>query len=126
MERKSVYSLSAMISFIICVLIVVIFDDHYMIRGFVGDVVVITLVYSTVKIFMDVKAIALCVYVLLFAYILEVLQYFRLIEWIGLEDNSMAKIIIGSTFDPMDLLAYTLGFLFTYILELLVFKRLIE
>ncbi|SFP54210.1 DUF2809 domain-containing protein [Enterovibrio norvegicus] len=49
------------------------------------------------------------VVVLVFAYCVEIGQYFRFVEVVGLQSNKLASIVIGSTFDWLDLLAYTLG-----------------
>lgn len=47
--------------------------------------------------------------VLLFAWAIETAQYFQVVRLLGLEDNALARIVIGTTFDVRDLLAYSLG-----------------
>ena len=47
--------------------------------------------------------------VLLFSFAVEIGQYFRLAELLGLMDCKVARIVIGSTFDAKDLLAYAIG-----------------
>lgn len=123
MEKKRVYIISSSIFFIVCVLIVVLLSDNHLIRGFLGDVLVIAFIYSFIKIFIDLKPIKLCISILLFAYIVEFIQYLKFVELVGLGENRIARIIIGTTFDVRDLLAYTLGAIFTYILEIKLFKR---
>jgi len=45
----------------------------------------------------------------LFAYLIELGQYFDLVSILKLENYTIARIVIGSTFDVLDLLAYTIG-----------------
>jgi hypothetical protein len=57
------------------------------------------------------------IFVLLFSYTLEVLQYFKLVELLGLQTYKLARIAIGTSFEWIDLLAYTLGVVFVLFLE---------
>ncbi len=79
------------------------------IRPFGGDVLVVVWLYFFLKSFLNMSPLKLSIAVLLFAYGIEIAQYFNLVNLLGLEDYKLARIIIGSTFDPMDLLAYTIG-----------------
>lgn len=47
--------------------------------------------------------------VLLFSYLVEILQYFNIIEILGLQHLRWARIIIGTSFAWQDLAAYTAG-----------------
>jgi hypothetical protein len=48
-------------------------------------------------------------FVLLFSYVIEILQYFHLVSLLGLQNNKIARIIIGTSFAWMDLVAYSVG-----------------
>ncbi|PIZ96292.1 MAG: DUF2809 domain-containing protein [Candidatus Magasanikbacteria bacterium CG_4_10_14_0_2_um_filter_33_14] len=120
MSKKTNYIISSIISLLLGVLS---FGNNPFIRGFLGDIIVIIFIYSVIKIFFNIKPIKLSLSVLLFAYIIEFLQYFHFIELLGLQKNIIAQIILGSTFDVYDLLAYTIGFLFVYIWEIKLFKK---
>ena len=61
--------------------------------------------------------------VLLFSYLVEVLQYFNFVEIIGLQDNKLARIVIGTSFSWWDILFYTLGILFVILVEKLALKN---
>lgn len=117
MKRRLVYILSTTICFIICLLIVLLLNDNQFIRGFIGDVVAIILIYCFVKIFVEVDSLKLSTSILLFSVLLEILQYLKLINYIGLGQSKVAKIIIGTTFDFRDLLAYVLGTIIVYLLD---------
>jgi hypothetical protein len=47
--------------------------------------------------------------VLLFAYLIETLQYFDLVGKLGLKHSRIANIVIGNSFAWLDIIAYTLG-----------------
>lgn len=63
------------------------------------------------------EAVKAAVLVLLFAYAIELLQYLQFINWIGLEENTFAKVVLGSQFDWKDILAYTVGALVIIFIE---------
>ena len=93
------------------VLIALFVNDQF-VRPFVGDMLVVLLMYSFVRMFLVVKnhtLLAVCI--LAFAYFVELGQYFELVSRLGLADSQVASIIIGTSFDWRDLLAYTLGFI---------------
>ncbi|GMQ57270.1 hypothetical protein AN1V17_16650 [Vallitalea sediminicola] len=117
MKRRLVYILATTICFIICLLIVLLLSHNQFIRGFIGDVVVIILIYCFIKIFVEVDSLKLSISILLFSVLLEILQYLKFINYIGLGQSKVAKIIIGTTFDFRDLLAYVLGTIIVYLLD---------
>jgi len=98
----------AVLLFLIEVLIAAYLHDR-IIRPYIGDFLVVILLYCFVKSFFDIPALPLAISVLLFAYIIEVLQYFNLVYRLGLEKSNIARIIIGSSFEWIDLIAYTAG-----------------
>lgn len=120
-SARKYYIISTIVLFIICVLIVKLFSHQPIIRGFIGDVLVVGLIYSFVKIVFDFNTLKLSISVLLFAYLVEILQYFSIVDVLGLSENRLAKIVIGSTFDVIDLVAYTLGLVLVIMFERKIF-----
>lgn len=55
--------------------------------------------------------------VLIFAYCIELLQYFKILALFGLEKSMIAKLIIGNAFDWKDVVAYTIGIFVVLYLE---------
>ncbi|NLK87397.1 MAG: DUF2809 domain-containing protein [Clostridiaceae bacterium] len=126
-NRKIVYIILTIICFAICALIVAFFSKARFIRGFAGDVVIIALLYFLIKVFIDAKPLRLALFTLASAFTVEFLQYFRIIDLLGLEKSKIARIVIGSVFDPMDLLAYFIGAVLVYIIDsALVEKYILE
>lgn len=94
--------------FLIEVAIAVFFDDQF-IRPFVGDVLVVILIYSFVRTFWKIKTNVAALSVLVFACFIEGLQYLNLIDKLGWRQYKVLAIILGTTFDWKDILAYVLG-----------------
>ena len=98
------------------VLIALFINDTF-VRPFLGDVLVVMLIFSAIRIFYSGKKRNLAIFVLLFSFFVEFSQYFRLIEIFGWEDIRFAQIILGSTFDVLDLFAYVIGAAIMYIID---------
>ena len=67
------------------------------------------LIYCAVKAFLNTPVVATAIWVLIFSYVIETLQYFHLVKLLGLQHSSLAKTVIGTNFAWTDILAYTLG-----------------
>lgn len=117
MKRRLVYFCLTILCLIACIFIVILFNDNQFIRGFIGDIIVISLIYFFIKIFYDFHAVKLTVFTLLVAFITEFLQYIKITTFFGLEHNTIAQLILGSVFDPYDLIAYTIGAILVYIID---------
>lgn len=117
MKRKLTYFILTILCFALCVLIVKTLSNYQTIRGFIGDVLVTILIYCFIKIFINIKPLKLSIIVLIFSYTVEFLQYFHFIDIIRLGDSEIARIIIGTTFDWRDLMAYSIGIITVYILD---------
>ena len=86
-------------------------------RHTIGDYLVVILLYYFVKSFFIIPPKKLAVSILFFSFTMEILQYFKLVELLGLQNNRLASIIIGNTFSYGDLIAYTLGVITVYYIE---------
>ena len=93
------------------------FAHDRIIRPYIGDLLVVILIYCFVKSFLDSPVKPTAIGVLVFAYAVEISQYFHLINLLGLENSSLARIILGTSFEWVDLLAYTIGIVVVIILE---------
>jgi len=113
-QRK--YFIWAIILFITEVLIAAFVHDK-IVRPYFGDFLVVILIYCFIKSFLDIPVFPLAVSVLLFAYLIELLQYYGIAQRLGLEKSGIARIVIGSSFGWMDLVAYTAGIFFLLFLE---------
>jgi len=110
-------------SFIICLIIffievlIALFVNDSFIRPYGGDILVVILIYYFLKSFIETKTIYLVVAVLLFAYLVEIGQYFRMVEVLGLQGNTVMRVIIGSSFSWWDIICYTIGGAICYLIN---------
>lgn len=110
------YFVAAIFLFIVEVLIALFVRDRF-VRPYFGDYLVVMLVYCAVRSVIQATPSKVAIGVLLFAYLIEMLQYFRIVDLLGLEKNRIAKVVIGYGFDWSDILAYTLGVITIIIVE---------
>jgi len=87
------------------------------IRPYGGDFLVVILIYCFVKSFMNTPVLVTTIAVLLFAYAVEISQYFHLVNVLGLRTSSLAKALLGTSFSFIYLLMYTLGAATILVLE---------
>lgn len=111
------YVILSLLLFILCVLIVVLFSQNQFIRGFLGDAVIVMLIYTFMQSFSTWNSLKLSIGVTIFAFIIEFLQYLKIIKLLGFEENLFTRIVFGSVFDPLDLMAYALGGVTIYFLD---------
>ena len=79
------------------------------IRPYIGDVLAVILIYCFIKSFLEVKVFPTALFVLLFAFTVELLQYINIVEKLGLQHSKIARIIIGTSFSWVDILTYIVG-----------------
>ncbi len=107
-NKKIYYVILFTILFIIEVLIALFVHDSF-IRPYIGDMLVVILIYCFIRIFIPDRLRLLPLYIFIFALAVEISQYFKLIDVLGLSDSYLAQCIFGSSFDFKDILCYALG-----------------
>jgi len=112
------YFLTALILFLIEVFIASFVHDK-IVRPYIGDLLVVILIYCFCKSFFNAPVIITALSVLLFAYAVELLQYLNFIHYIGLQQSKLANIILGNSFEWIDMIAYTIGTLLIFYFEVL-------
>ena len=91
-------------------LIATVFSGIGFIRGYIGDVLVVILLYYLVLSVVKVKnKRKLIVGIFLFAVLVEVLQYFGVAAYLGFAKGSLGYIILGNHFSWGDILCYGVG-----------------
>ncbi len=89
---------------------IAVFHFHRFIRGFVGDVLVIPLLYVLCRAVTKIPGKKVLIMVLALAFSIEFLQLFSISERLNI-NNKVLQIILGNTFDGWDLVAYWFGIL---------------
>ena len=105
-----------LIIFLIEVFIAKFINDSF-IRPYGGDILVVMLMYYFVKSFIGTKPLYIVIAVTLFAYLVEIGQYFHLVEILNMQDNQIMRIVIGSSFSWGDIICYTIGGVICYFID---------
>jgi len=113
------YLLLAILIFVVEVLIALYVHDN-LIRPYFGDVLVVVLIYCFVRSFIQAPVVPVALGVLVFSYLVEMLQYFKVVKLLGLEHSRAANIIIGNYFTWADIVCYTIGIGCTILVEKLI------
>ncbi|AEE48525.1 DUF2809 domain-containing protein [Haliscomenobacter hydrossis] len=116
MKLNLKYLVLTLLLFLTEVLIALYVDDGF-IRPYLGDFLVVILIYCFVKSFLNTPVWPTALGVLAFSYAVETLQYFNIVEKLGLQHSRLARIVIGSSFEWLDLVAYTGGIILVLLIE---------
>lgn len=107
-KKRAAYGIATLFLLIIEVLIALFVHDDF-VRPYVGDILVVVVIYTFIRIWVPEKCRLLPLYVFLFAAVIEVLQYFEFVKVLGWEDNRFLRVLLGSVFDVKDILCYAVG-----------------
>lgn len=110
------YFALTVILFVIEICIAIFVNDAF-VRPFLGDVIVVWFMYYFIRSFIAIKPIYIAFFTLLFSFAVEIGQYFKLIEILGLQEYKWARIVIGTSFSWWDLLCYVVGFLLLFLMD---------
>ncbi len=110
------YFILATIIFVVEVLIALFIHDRF-IRPYVGDVLVVILMYCFIKSFFSWPVNPTAIGVLLFSFLIEWLQSINFVNKIGAADSAFATTVLGNSFAWLDILAYVIGFLIVLLIE---------
>ena len=119
MRKRKKFILAAIILLIIEVLIAKYVHDE-IVRPYIGDVLVVFVVYAVIRIIIPEKGKLLSLYVFLFAFCIEILQWFHIVEVLHLSDNRFLSVLIGGVFDWKDIICYGIGCLMLGVTEAIV------
>lgn len=123
LQKKRIgYLLATVIIFLVELLIALFVRDKF-IRPYVGDMLVVVLIYTFLRILFPEKPRLLPLYVFVFAALVEGLQAMNIVKLLGLEDNQFFRILIGTTFDWRDIACYGVGCALLGVWELLLWKH---
>src|SRR6185503_7832325 len=109
------YLLLSMLLLIIEILIAAYLNDS-LIRPYGGDFLVVILLYCLMRSFLNISVTRTALIVLLISYLVEISQYFRLADVLGVRSRVL-RILMGTYFTWNDILSYTLGIIFVVLLE---------
>ncbi|MEQ8199657.1 MAG: DUF2809 domain-containing protein [Clostridiaceae bacterium] len=108
--RKQRIKYGIAFSVLLCIeVLIAMFIHDRIIRPYVGDILVVIVIYCSVRVIIPAGCKLLPMWIFIFAAFVECMQYFHLIQVLGLENNTFFRILIGSTFDLKDIVCYWIG-----------------
>lgn len=110
------YFLITILIFLVEVLIATVLKDQFFIRAYLGDVIVVMLLYTFVKSFLIVNDTKLILGIFAFSCLVEFAQFFNIAEKLGFQPGSLMYIVIGNSFSWIDIVCYGVGCLILYLL----------
>lgn len=119
--RKTYFFLTILL--LLTEILIAVFVKDRFIRPYFGDYLVVILIYCFLRAFFSISVTAAAIAVLLFSCIIEITQYFHLVEHLGLRESKVARAILGWSFAWSDLVAYTLGIITVLLMEKLFGAR---
>lgn len=102
----------AAVSLLVTEILIALFVHDKIVRPYIGDFLVVIMLYCFVKSFSRASSLKVATGVLLFAYFIEFLQWLGISEKLGLDRFKPAHIVLGSYFEWADILMYTAGIAF--------------
>ncbi|WP_276963448.1 DUF2809 domain-containing protein [Chryseobacterium sp.] len=110
------YLIFSLFIFLVEVLIATKLSNVFFVRAYLGDVIVVILLYTFVKSFAKVNNQKLILGILIFSFAVEFGQYFHIAEKLGFRAGSLMYIVIGNSFSWIDNLCYAVGCLILYLI----------
>ncbi|HAS38145.1 MAG TPA: DUF2809 domain-containing protein [Ruminococcaceae bacterium] len=122
-KKSRLIYLGLFILLFVCELLIAKFYFSDFVRSYLGDVLVVILLWSFVRIFIPDKIALLPLWVFIFACLIETGQYFNYTELLGVSDNPLLCTLMGTSFAWGDILSYLAGCAVCGIVEIGRYKR---
>lgn len=104
------------------VLIALFVHDDF-VRPYVGDMIVTVVVWSFLRIIFPDKFKLMSLYVMIFAILVEVGQYFHYTELLGIT-NPILVTMMGTTFAWADIACYAVGCIVAAVADTVMFRKI--
>ena len=114
---KFKYVVGFMILLLIEILIARFVNDNF-IRPYLGDFLVVILLYCFLMAISRISVLKGLIIVLLFSFAVEFFQLINIVKVLQYQPPKVVMIVLGSSFSVWDLLAYSLGIITCYFIEI--------
>ncbi|WP_223228722.1 DUF2809 domain-containing protein [Campylobacter concisus] len=101
---------------------IAIFIKGGFVRHYIGDVLATAMLYAFGRAIFRVAPINLAICVFVISLFIEVAQYLKILEILGVK-SSILRIIFGGTFDWTDIICYLAGCILAYLFENLSMQK---
>ncbi|MDE5558759.1 MAG: DUF2809 domain-containing protein [Ruminococcus sp.] len=108
--KKRIPYITGFFLLLIVEVLIALFIHGGFIRNYMGDVIVVWVVYCFVKMFLiNANNYLTAIGVMIFAFLVEFLQYIHIVDILGLGDITFFRVLIGTSFSVIDLVCYSVG-----------------
>lgn len=122
-KKNRLIYLGIFVLLFICELLIARFYFSDFVRSYLGDVLVVILLWSLVRIFVPEKIRLLPLWVFIFASLIETGQYFNYTELLGVSEYPLLCTLMGTSFAWGDILSYLAGCILCGAVEVVRYKR---
>lgn len=124
-KRRMGYAITFLMLLVVEVIIALYVHDAF-IRPYIGDALVVVVLYAACRVLQPDGVVLLPFYIFMFAALVEGMQFFSLVQRLGVEDNAFLRILIGSVFDLKDIACYAVGCIILGVYEWKIKGRAID
>jgi hypothetical protein len=116
MRFSSRYAIAFALLLLVETLIALFVHDSF-VRPYLGDSLAIVALYCLVRSLFAISLLPALAGTFVFACCLELGQSLQLVDRLGLSDNRVMRVVLGTVYSPYDLLAYAGGVVLVLVLE---------
>lgn len=121
---STTYFLLTLLLFVTEVFIATKLKDIFFVRAYLGDVIVVMLLYTFIKSFFVInRNDQLIAGIFIFSCFIELAQYFNIAERLSFRPGSLMYIVIGNSFSWIDILCYAAGCLLMFVFLQIKIKK---
>ena len=120
-RARLIYAVIFILLFAVEIFIGMYVHDSF-IRPYVGDMLVVILLWALVRIIIPRKAVWLSGAIFIFSVIVELTQMIPLVDLLGI-DNRLIRVLMGTSFAVGDIFAYAAGCIVTACVDLILFHK---
>lgn len=121
LKKRLLFLAAFIFLFIVEVLIALYVHDNF-VRPYVGDMIVTVLVWSFARIVFPQKFRLMSLYVMIFATLIEVGQYFNYVDVLGIT-NPVLVTMMGTSFAWADIACYAVGCVVAAVSDYFLFRK---
>lgn len=121
LKKRLLFLAAFIFLFIVEVLIALYVHDDF-VRPYVGDMIVTVLVWSFARIVFPQKFRLMSLYVMIFATLIEVGQYFNYVDVLGIT-NPVLVTMMGTSFAWADIACYAVGCVVAAVSDYFLFRK---
>lgn len=116
-RKPRFYYIITFLLLLVTELAIALYINDSFVRPYLGDLLATIVVYCGFMSITNIRVRTVILISLLFSYLIESLQWFQIVEQLGLMENQTARIMIGTSFSWMDVFMYSLGAAVIYLIE---------